>query len=180
MARRTTPSPGATMTRTTRASTKNTKYPTYSFIRQANGESKSSEAGVQIRLCSSYQINWRTNRRTEIQGTPCPGSCCREVLGGEGAEEAFVPCPFEAILVGDAFVAFTGWDSDWVVGAAWGEGIGGRVARSSGAWTCWMRRTNCCNPTSLSVASRMIDPCLAHHFVGEERTREKCGRDQCH
>src|SRR6266705_913585 len=149
MARRTTPSPGATMTRTMRTSTKNTKYPTRSFVRQSNGESRSSEAGVQIRLCSSYQTNWRTNRRTETQGTPCPGGCCREVLSGEDAEEAFVRCPFVEILVGDAFVTFTGRDGGWLVGVAWGEGIGGRVAKSSGAWTCWMRRTNCCNPTSL-------------------------------
>lgn len=72
-------------------------------------------------------------RRTESQGTPWPGSRCGAVLGSNDAEEGFVVCPFVGVLVGDVFVVLTG---SGVVGAVWGEGTGGRVTRSSGAWTC--------------------------------------------
>jgi hypothetical protein len=57
-------------------------------------------------------------------------------VGSEDAVEVFVLGPFVRILVGDVFVVFSGGDGDRVVGAVVGAGVGGRVARSSGAWTC--------------------------------------------
>ena len=98
-------------------------------------------------------------------------------MGSNDAEEAFVVRPF--VGVGDVFVMLTGGDDGGVVGAVWGEGTGGRVTRSSGAWTCWMRRTNCCKETkNLLAAPPDFGLCSTHHFVGKERTREKCGSDQ--
>jgi hypothetical protein len=57
-------------------------------------------------------------------------------VGSEDAVKAFVLGPFVRILVGDVFVVLSGGDGDRVAGAVGGEGVGGRVARSSGAWTC--------------------------------------------
>jgi len=111
----------------------NTKYPTHSFVRQSSGGSESSEASVQIRLCSSYHTNWRTSRRTTSQDTPCPETCCGEVVGSKDIEEAFAPRPFVGMFVEDVFVVFAGGVGDWAIGVAWRLGNGGRVARSSGA-----------------------------------------------
>jgi hypothetical protein len=82
-----------------------------------------------------------------------------------------VLCPFERTPIGGVLVVFAGGDGDWVDGAVWRGGTGA-VARSSGAWTCWIRRMNCCNPTnrSASAVSSLIGSSSAHHFVGEERT----------
>src|SRR5712671_3740515 len=110
MARRITAIPGATMTRTTRASTMNTKYPTSPFVISSRG--KTRRAGAHIRLRSSYQTSWKINRRTESKLPPCLGRCCGDV------EAAVVLCPFRGTPVGDVFVTFAGGDGDWGDGPA--------------------------------------------------------------
>lgn len=107
------------------------EVPYMSVCWSSGGET--AEAGAQIRLCSSYHTRWKTNRKMESQDTPCPG-CCGEGSGGEDGDVAVVLCPFMGTLVGAALGMFAGVDGACVDGASWGNG--GRLARSSGAWTC--------------------------------------------
>ena len=83
----------------------------------------------------------------EDQVTSCRRGRCGGVLWGKEDKSAVVLCPLVGTPVGEGLVVFAGGDGDWVDGAVWRVGTG-TAAKSSGAWTCWMRRMNCCNTTT--------------------------------
>jgi hypothetical protein len=75
-------------------------------------------------------------RKRERRGSSCLGGGCRVELGGVSAWVAV------GTLLGDGEVVLDcgeGDRVDWPTGV----GTGGSAAKSSGACTCWIRRTNC-------------------------------------
>jgi hypothetical protein len=87
-----------------------------------------------MRLCSSYQTDQKIIRKRERRGL---GGGCREEMGGVSAW----------VDVGTPL-------GDDVVALDCGEGTGGSAAKSSGACTCWIRRTNCWIKMSLVNRAR--------------------------